>query len=1107
MYGTRGQSTARLEEEERASGMDFEAPAAGIMHSFLEDGFHGDRIFFQVPARQSNGIDYLCDNFTLRHNNDLDLDSQDFPMNTRGTPQRGAATPRVTQRGAAQRGAATPLLHRGPAPQRLLGQRSLGTSIYPTQFGPRLTLPPSQVGANARADNAMEDPPAPADSRVHTDKMLNKFGLPSLKRREALLVQKAEEYIHRTSDSTNELCGDMQDPFSKRGHAKEFADWCRADKNTVFHGVKTNPEKQIYLIPRSPEVIAYEYLKHHFLVRKQFNRTSRDYTVDKPHSLSAVKNVVKALDRLYTHQSNVWPEGAEDFAKIVGRRPSGSLAISTLIYNYGRKAAARNRANHAPRGLGSLCMEGYTDDQKQQMCEFGLTNHSLEHHNFGYLSAANVRAIHTHHVLASNYFLRFDDRHQIEWSQLCCQESDDRTKETGHKLACLVLEKRKNNQSRDKYPVFSHRHLSDPYKCSFFALGLELFGQTHLDGLPFMPTDFKPEPHMGSDGLHDGTYRHPWYDRCIFVGNTKARKGECSTPDPYNHCIYQTVLSHFKKMYQQIDPPLVSYHKLHLERGQTARDAEKAGVGANAIATHGQWKIRDALRECYLTGIPMELIRHLAGFDPMLVNGKPLPKIRRDLLEPPKELRDMVFPFLKPVKEEYEADLARQEADPKYVGEYPKKECGALSGFLELTTLLSKTFLQDCAVLYEDMSNHPIFSTPVLQSRLFQIFRLGLIEKMESYEAFASEDKVAVESPPDPAAQKCLSLVKKLFKLLTEVSHFDSLEDGELQAILLEFDTPLLGTKWATTSTRPVYNPRVLTTNIKDADSPATASAVISAVDASPRRGMSPSDVRSTMPMQQHFPLEFLDMKQHKSQWPKECPPPLWARNKWFVPLPETPRELVDEYLVGLPHPPGLRDLEEIYGPDAGPHMIRGKSWRSHPNPKQANKKRKEWCNRLGLYKFIDENPLDAVQRLEVYIQENYATELQQLERTCEKPGPTILRKAMKKMKSESEGAEGRRLVAKQRAIKRKTNKENETEPCGAERAYAEASRLHAKERAEAIGRLHAKERAEAMVGQAAASPTAIPTGEDAPVGGPVVSPASPTADPPASPATDAPAG
>lgn len=865
----------------------------------------------------------------------------------------------------------------------------------------------------------------PPDDRSETDKMLNAFGLPTDERRCSLLVMKAEEIIANVSRNTGNLYGDMRDPFSKAGYVREFAFWCRAGPNEVFNGVMTHPKKQRYKVPRAPDVIVYEYLKDHFLLRKQYNKRSKQYTINKPHSTSALKNVVKALCKLYRYQCASWPEGPKDFEKIVGPIPCADSGIlSSLIEKYIKDAAEQRRANHAPRGLGSLCTEGYTEKQNQQMCEFGLTNHSLRHHSFSYMTEANVRSIHTHHVLSSNLALRFDDRQKLEWSQLCTQPSSDRTKETGIPLACFVLEKRKNNQSRQKCPVYSHRHLDDPTKCSFFALALELFGQTHMDGLAFLPSDFVPIPNMGSDGCHDGTYTHPWYDRCIFMGNTKAKKGACSEPDPYTHCLYPTVLSHFNRMYPQIDPPIVGYHKLHLERGQTARNAEKAGTRTEQIAQHGHWKIRDALRVHYLTGIPMEMIRFLAGFDPKLVPGQPLPIIRRNLLKPSQEMQDLVFPFVQPVLDAMKKDRDAKKADPKHVCVYPTTECGALVGFLNLSQLLACTFLQDCAVLFEDMNQHPIFTTPILQSRQFHLFRLELGEKMEAYEAFPMAEK-STGPAGDPSAEKSLRLVKKLIKLLTEVStNFETVIDSELREIIQEFKSPLLGNngvQWAASSS-------LSKGFVLPEEEEVSVSGTVDSLSPSPgRKRLSPKEVRSTMPMRQVQLFDPMDHPTDKTQWPRICPPPPWATSKWFLSNPATPKIVVEEYLFGYPHPPAIKDLEEVYGGEAT-HIVRGQSWRSHPDRKQANNKRKQWCNRLPLYKFIDQDPNTAVERLEAYIEEHFGEELKALDKTCQEPGPTHVRKAISKMKRDAEGAHKRRDTALARAKKRKENKERNRE-------------------------------------------------------------------------------
>jgi hypothetical protein len=117
-----------------------------------------------------------------------------------------------------------------------------------------------------------------------------------------------------------------------------------------------------------------------------------------------------------------------------------------------------------------------------------------------------------------------------------------------------------------------------------------------------------------------GTLIHPWYDRHVFIGYTKPCRGRASEPDPYKKISYhQSTYNLFRdKVYLQSKPPITTYYKLHLQRGQAAREAQNNGVANYQLANHGGWNQGDVLNDKYLVGAPMEMIRHQAGYQPKL---------------------------------------------------------------------------------------------------------------------------------------------------------------------------------------------------------------------------------------------------------------------------------------------------------------------------------------------------------------------------------------------------------------------------------------------------------------------------------------------------------
>jgi hypothetical protein len=79
----------------------------------------------------------------------------------------------------------------------------------------------------------------------------------------------------------------------------------------------------------------------------------------------------------------------------------------------------------------------------------------------------------------------------------------------------------------------------------------------------------------------------------------------------------------------------------HVTRGSSARMAEFLGADDNQIRRQGRWN-NQAMENCYLTTIPREAVRGLAGFDPK----RPSFSLARSSLMPSDRLLSMVFPWI-----------------------------------------------------------------------------------------------------------------------------------------------------------------------------------------------------------------------------------------------------------------------------------------------------------------------------------------------------------------------------------------------------------------------------------------------------------------------------
>lgn len=150
----------------------------------------------------------------------------------------------------------------------------------------------------------------------------------------------------------------------------------------------------------------------------------------------------------------------------------------------------------------------------------------------------------------------------------------------------------------------------------------------------------------------------------------------------------------------------------HVTRGSSARMAEFAGAEDNHIRRQGRWNSQ-AMENCYLTTIPREAVRGLAGFDPK----RPCFCLPRSSLLPPKILLDMVFPWI----DEWTA----------------KRESGlvvptiCLDSFLMAMNFLRIVLLQDSVILKERLPNLFIWNNSIFTSPEYQVFQKELKACME----------------------------------------------------------------------------------------------------------------------------------------------------------------------------------------------------------------------------------------------------------------------------------------------------------------------------------------------------------------------------------------
>ena len=786
--------------------------------------------------------------------------------------------------------------------------------------------------------------------------------------------------------SVQNLYGNLEDPSQPGGYVHGFYLWCVAGPGVMVQGVLTDAEKQVYSCVPSA-VICHEFFTRHFLLRPQYDRKDKTHTIKKTVGSSSVDNCIKALKALWDYQAACHKEGKDGYERDFGARPNSNKELSGLKNTHGASTAEERQAKHLPRGKASLAMEGYTRDQNRQLFEFGMTNESLakmrETKSKLRKNKNKCRSLHTHHTLAHNCILRYDDRQRIRLSDFCCIDAPE---EWGgdSKLLGIVQDSRKCNRDGKWETSYAARHRTDPKRCTFFAFSLELYSQIHLLGLELHLEDFVPKK------IGACMYNHSWYDRFFFFGNTKATTGCPSRPDPEKMCHYDTTNKAFKTLYEEMEPPLRGHHVLHLQRGCSARMANAEGVALHEIANHGGWKAVSAMLNHYLIGVPMQFLSWAANW-PSEINKDNPPVVLRNLLDPPEDLWTQVFPFFSHVQAVLDADKEKSR-DAK---SFPLHDDATILGFMELCEVAAKYFLQDCAVMCDSMSDHEIFSTPLLQSVEFFQFREDLLLAMAEHE---SKSKVSADANSNPSRSCCdgevLKIVKDIYNRLTGLT-----------------GSPVLGDDWTVHQDEDVCLSalRQKTAQRDNLRSPSRFFGSSCPVEIGRRCNTLMSPMRQAQSPPKNVGCDLGD----PATWPGAMLSggvPTWAKNVEFQHQVPSPEILVQEYLVGYPRAPSVKALEECYGPK---RSRSGDSWRG------TRAKNKAYCCRKPLYDIIDQavSQEAAVNALEMII-EDELHEFLINGLTAKNPGSVVMNKLFKLMAQKKDGFRERSAAARGRKRK-----------------------------------------------------------------------------------------
>ena len=553
------------------------------------------------------------------------------------------------------------------------------------------------------------------------------------------------------------------------------------------------------------------------------------------------------------------------------------------------------------------------------------------------------------------------------------------------KLLCAVMDWRKTNLNGIPETVCNLRNYHDPIRCAWFAFSLELYCQLNIDGTQLCVDDFKPrELPLNEHGKH--TYHHPWHNRHFLYGNTQSCKGQASTPCPTAPCNYDNCRKAFHVLYSCVLPAILAFHVLHLQRGTVARMADADNMELHEIANAGGWYRHGSLFKSYPTGVPMRFIRWVCGYPDVKQgdNDHP-PSIKRGVLDPPDELWRAVWPFYNDLK------VAMDENPEAF--DTPDERNTTLVGFLVLMEHAAKYFLQDCAVMHDRMSEHEIFSTPVLASPAFFQFREELMNRMAQHTE--EEEKTKAQSVPHCTA-RIFEYLEKIYQRLTGTMGFEklTLDDSADDSSSPSRSVPLVFPAVAVAAV-----PAVVTAGPNHFGSVPPVAPVL----------LTPTPME--VAQQTKLAPVGVDLTQ-KDTWPQATP--TWATNKAIHTGLKSPMLLIEEYTQGYPQPPALRDLEEKYGPD----KQQRNSWR------KGSAKNKAWCIRRPVYRMVDMlGPIEAERSLVEMVQEHFTEEVP-VGATTSEPGPTVMNKLLQHLRKQRAGAKERSARAEETHKRRRLDKE-----------------------------------------------------------------------------------
>lgn len=275
--------------------------------------------------------------------------------------------------------------------------------------------------------------------------------------------------------------------------------------------------------------------------------------------------------------------------------------------------------------------------------------------------------------------LRGESVRMLEFPDLQSMTLDNEGITPCHTLVMILKQGKTNQHGRvEAAGCFRHKEVK---MCAHMMLACYFFSRYHVHNEEF------PGVNLNSD----------WFDyKVIKNENDKTGKKELGY-----HAHRETVIKAFESI------GLYSKAKTHAMRGSAARIAELGGSSEASIQRAGRWN-NSALTVCYLTNIPREFMRTMAGF---AVQGGHyyLPRAEK---QPPESLVKDVFPFV----DKWQARIRKGKI---------KENATSISSavmFLKLLDQLRRIFLQDSVLLKQLYPQHHLWNHSLFEDQRYLDF-------------------------------------------------------------------------------------------------------------------------------------------------------------------------------------------------------------------------------------------------------------------------------------------------------------------------------------------------------------------------------------------------